>query len=134
MSSPDNSTVPPLTEIVDSWGQVWTIEPVTDNILLNGIQADGGIGSIILWVNQHIYVLGTNSHWFLWNIATSDFTDVGQQRPGPIPVDLQVVRIDWNELQNYLNLHENRVKFILYNTNIGNEPIPNKLLLVVDLA
>ena len=123
MSSPDNSTVPPLTEIVDVFGQVWTIG-LANEILLNGIQASGGTGIIILYVNKKIYVFGTDNNWYLWD---NNWTNVGQQRPGPIPVNLQAFWIRTDELQTYLTNHGNNIKFVMLSLR------DNGMLIIIDM-
>ena len=64
-SSPDGTQVPNVSQIVDSWGSVWTIG-WGQAILLNGSQAAGGYGSKILWSGGVIYVYGTTSTWYRW--------------------------------------------------------------------
>lgn len=80
--SPDGSTVPPLTEIVDSQGAIWTIGS-TNVILRNGTQAGNGLGSQIYWYANVIYVFGTDSHWWGW--TGTGWIDVGPTQPGPPP-------------------------------------------------
>ena len=64
-SSPDGTTLPPATEIVDSTGAVWTIGS-NGMILRNGSQANGGWGSKLLWTTNTIYAYGTDSNWWRW--------------------------------------------------------------------
>jgi len=64
-TSPDGTTVPPATQIVDNPGGVWTIG-ANQAILRNGVQAAGGMGSEILWKSSTIYVLGTSNNWYQW--------------------------------------------------------------------
>ena len=61
-SSPDGTTLPGATQIVDDLGAVWTIG-ANGAILRNGLSAAGGRGSTILWTNRTIYVLGTGNWW-----------------------------------------------------------------------
>jgi len=64
-ASPDGTTVPTSTQIVDNSGAVWTIGG-GQIILRNGIQASGGLGSQILWTGGVIYVYGTDARWWQW--------------------------------------------------------------------
>jgi hypothetical protein len=67
--SPDGTTVPSATQIVDNSGAVWTIGS-NSTILRNGVQAAGGYGSQILWKSSTIYVLGTDANWWKWTGST----------------------------------------------------------------
>jgi len=78
-ASPDGSTVPSSSLIVDSSGAMWTIG-AGGVILRNGVQAAGGLGSTILWKNGTIYVLGIDSNWWQWSGA--GWTNVGPATPG----------------------------------------------------
>jgi hypothetical protein len=82
-ASADGSTVPPAMQIVDSIGAVWTIGS-GEAILRNGIQANGGYGSKILWKNATVYVLGTDTNWWQW--TGSGWTLYGPTPPGSIQV------------------------------------------------
>jgi len=64
-TSPDGTVVPTAAQIVDAQGAVWTIGS-GQAILRNGIVAAAGAGSKILWSGGAIYVLGTDSRWYLW--------------------------------------------------------------------
>ena len=66
--SPDGTTVPTATQIVDNSGAVWTIG-ANYAILRNGVQAAGGYGSQILWKNSTIYVYGTDRNWWQWSAS-----------------------------------------------------------------
>jgi len=64
--SPDGATVPTnASQIIDSSGAVWTIGS-GGAILRNGAQANGGLGSQILWKGGVIYVYGVDGRWWLW--------------------------------------------------------------------
>jgi len=78
-ASPDGTTVPPASQIVDNDGAVWTIG-TGQAILRNGVQAAGAIGSEILWKNATIYVLGTDGNWWQW--TGSSWVSVGTAEPG----------------------------------------------------
>ena len=80
-ASPDGTTVPPASQIVDNEGAVWTIGS-GQAILRNGVQAAFGLGSEILWKNATIYVFGTDSNWWQWN--GSGWVNVGPVAPGSV--------------------------------------------------
>jgi Fungalysin metallopeptidase (M36)/Fungalysin/Thermolysin Propeptide Motif len=61
--SPNNTRVPPGTQIVDSNGDVWTLS--SGVILRNGVAIGGG-GSQILYCNRIVYAFGTDSSWWRW--------------------------------------------------------------------
>ncbi len=75
-ASPDGTTAPPATQIVDNLGAIWT-SGTNGAILRNGVQAAGGGGWEILWKNVTIYVLGTDNNWWQW-------TGSGWIQTGPI--------------------------------------------------
>jgi hypothetical protein len=77
--SPDGTSVPPATQIVDNSGAVWTIG-AGGAILRNAIQAAGGWGSQILWKNTTIYVLGSDNNWWQW--TASSWINIGPSQPG----------------------------------------------------
>jgi hypothetical protein len=65
--SPDNTK---STTVTDSVGTVWTIG-ITDAkgngpTLKDGTQAGGGFGSVYKYVSGRVYVLGTDSRWYVW--------------------------------------------------------------------
>jgi len=76
--SPNGTTVPPATQIVDNLLAVWTIG-ANQAILRNGAQAASGAGSEILWTSGNIYVLGTDSNWWEW--TGSGWVNVGPTMP-----------------------------------------------------
>ena len=51
-ASPDGTTVPPATQIIDNAAATWTIG-ANQVILRNGVQAAGGPGSKILWFSAN---------------------------------------------------------------------------------
>src|SRR5688572_23511056 len=75
--SPNNTRVPPASQIVDSVGAVWT-RAANGAILRNGSSAAGGFGSEILYCDRIVYVLGTDSRWYRWN---GSWTPVGLVDP-----------------------------------------------------
>jgi glutamine cyclotransferase len=81
-ASPDGTTIPSSSRIVDSSGAVWTIG-AGGVILRNSVQAAGGLGSTILWNKSTIYVFGTDSNWWQWTGA--GWTHVGPAAPGATP-------------------------------------------------
>src|SRR5688572_12851791 len=74
--SPNNTRIPPATQIVDSTGAVWT-RTSTGAILRNGA-GTSGTGSQILYCSRIVYVLGTDSQWWKWN---SGWTATGYVDP-----------------------------------------------------
>src|SRR5687768_6327497 len=74
--SPNNTRVPPGTQIVDSNGDVWTLS--NGAILRNGA-GSGGSGSQILYCNRIVYALGTDSAWWRW--TSSGWTQAGSTDP-----------------------------------------------------
>jgi len=63
--SPDGTTVPGAAQIVDFEGKVWTIGAGAI-ILRDGVHANGGYGSTMVWSNGAIYVFGTDANWWRW--------------------------------------------------------------------
>jgi cation transporter-like permease len=78
-ASPDGTTIPNATQIVDTVGAVWTLG-ANGAILRNGVQAAGGWGSKILWTSNTIYVLGSDTNWWQW--TGSGWINVGTTVPG----------------------------------------------------
>lgn len=74
--SPNNTRLPPATQIVDSVGAVWT-RTSSSAILRNGA-GTGGTGSQILYCNRLVYVFGTDSQWYRWG---NGWTPVGTVDP-----------------------------------------------------
>ena len=64
--SPSGAATPPAASVVDSALATWTIAS-DKRILRNGVHVALGYGSSILWLNDTIYVYGTNSYWYAWN-------------------------------------------------------------------
>src|SRR4051812_15176811 len=65
-ASPNGTALPPATSIVDSSLATWTIAS-DSRILRNGAHAARGYGSSILWLNNTVYVYGTDNNWYAWN-------------------------------------------------------------------
>lgn len=62
--SPDGSSIPPLTQIVTSTGDIWTQQGT--HPLINGIES-GGSGSFqILYKNKIIYMHQAPNNWWFW--------------------------------------------------------------------
>ena len=78
-ASPDGTTVPHATQIVDDNGATWTIGP-DRAILRNGVHAAGGWGSQIVWTSHTLYVLGPDNNWYQW--TGSSWTFLGPTFPG----------------------------------------------------
>ena len=62
--SPNDTRVPPAAQIVDGASDVWT-RAANGNVLRNGV-AVGGAGSLLLYCQHLVYVLGTDSKWYRW--------------------------------------------------------------------
>ena len=82
--SPNNTRVPPASEIIDSFGAHWT-RLANGTILRNGSSAAGGAGSVILYCNHIVYVLGTDNQWWRWNNGWSPAGPVDPCSGGPTP-------------------------------------------------
>lgn len=89
--SPDLTTIPPASSIDDGQGGTWTIDP-NDKILVNGVSAAGGSGSVLVWKSSTLYAWSVD-RWWQW--TGTDWTDVGlafappnaAPEPTPPPVD-----------------------------------------------
>jgi hypothetical protein len=86
--SPNNTRLPPAGRIVDDTGGVWTIR-VSDGMVLRDDQPTHGIGSLLLWCDRKIYVVGLNKNWwryegnFTW--ADTGALDPCAIEPSPTP-------------------------------------------------
>ncbi len=129
--TPNNSLLPPLTQIIDDLNQVWTLGS-DGAVLLNGVSAGGGHGSVILWVNLHIYILGTDSNWWQWTGTT--YTNVGPQQPKPTGYNLQQFVVKAIELQDYLDNYGDKIKFVLHLSQQTGKITPNRFLLLIDMS
>ena len=78
--SPNNTRVPPATQIVDSTGAVWTRS--TNGAILRNGAGTSGAGSEILYCNRIVYVFGTDSQWYRW---TNGWIPVGSTDPCASP-------------------------------------------------
>jgi len=74
--SPNNTRVPPGTQIIDSNGAVWTRAP--NGAILRSGTGTGGTGSQILYCNHIVYVLGNDSQWYRWS---NGWTPIGNIDP-----------------------------------------------------
>lgn len=90
--SPDQTTVPPATQIVDTELHVWTIGPA-NVILRDGAQWNGGTGTTLTWCAATVRVLGMDSRWYDATTSGWNFNpappcgDVPPPPPPPPPVD-----------------------------------------------
>ena len=80
--SPNNTRVPPGTQIVDSNLAVWTLS--NGAILRNGYGTSGA-GSEILYCNRIVYARGTDSAWYRWSNGWSFLGFVDPCGSGPLP-------------------------------------------------
>ena len=90
--SPNNTRVPPSTQIVDSNLDVWTL---SNGVILRNGAGTGGAGSQILYCNRIVYAFGTDSQWYRWNngwtaIGATDPCDGATPTPTPTPTPPQV--------------------------------------------
>jgi hypothetical protein len=77
--SPDGTQVPPAPQIVDSQGEVWTLN--SGMVLRNGNSAAGGTGVRILYSGGSVYVLSSIAgSWWRW--LGTGWTNVGTAQPG----------------------------------------------------
>ncbi|HKR13148.1 MAG TPA: endonuclease/exonuclease/phosphatase family protein [Pyrinomonadaceae bacterium] len=86
--SPNNTRLPPSTQIVDSAGASWT-RTSSGTILRNG-QGTSGAGSQVLYCNRIVYAFGTDSQWYRWSngwsaIGSADPCGGGSPAPTPTP-------------------------------------------------
>jgi hypothetical protein len=73
--------LPPLSQLVDAGGNVWTLAS-NGHILRNGAWAAGGLGSKLLWFGGAIYTLGSDINWWQWQPALGTWGKVGPTQPG----------------------------------------------------
>ena len=86
--SPNNTRVPPATQIVDSAGGVWT--RTANGTILRNAAGTGGAGSQILYCNRIVYAFGNDSQWWRWSNGWSPTGPVdpcsgGTPTPTPTP-------------------------------------------------
>ena len=85
-TSPDQTRLPPASQIVDASSSIWTIAGMS--ILRNG-QQTGGLGTIITWCGGQIHVMGVDNQWWRWTgggwspVGTTD--PCGGAAPAPPP-------------------------------------------------
>ena len=75
--SPNNTRLPPATQIIDSTGAVWT--RTSNGIILRNGAGTNGAGSQILYCNRIVYVFGDDSQWWRW--TNPGWTPVGTVDP-----------------------------------------------------
>jgi len=87
MASPDGTLIPPATQIIDAEGATWTVDLVTAIIERNGVQAAGGLGTILCWSGGKLSTLGIDHNWWQWSGA---WTNIGPSAPSgcvaPTPI------------------------------------------------
>jgi hypothetical protein len=69
--------------IVDHALHVWTIDFADMRVLRDGVNVGGGYGSVLLWLDDVLYVLGTDMNWWNWADANGNITGyiVGKEEP-----------------------------------------------------
>lgn len=70
--SPNLSSLPPLTQITDDAGAVWTITGV--DICKNGTPVYGWRGPKLYWKDRVLYAFGVSGKWFRLNRVTGEAT------------------------------------------------------------
>ncbi len=92
--SPDCTTNPPVSPIVDAQLASWTFAADgSSNIYRDGVYAQG-YGSIILWAGGTIYHLGSDGQtWYKWIGAPTYWQGVGSTRPICISTSIPVSSI-----------------------------------------
>jgi hypothetical protein len=68
-ASPNGTTIPPATQIVDSNGAIWTADATGARLCYrNGVQPSGCANvNVLLYYNNVIYVGNTYGTWYQWN-------------------------------------------------------------------
>jgi hypothetical protein len=86
-ASPDGTTIPPATQIVDSNGAVWTADATGARLCYrNGVQASGCSNvQLLLYYNNVIYVGNTYGTWYQWNGSTWTVIAGDPRSGGPSP-------------------------------------------------
>ncbi len=119
--SPNNTRVPPATQIVDSTGAVWT-RSSNGAILRNGAGTTGA-GSQILYCNRLVYVLGSDNQWYRWSGGWAAIGFVDPCGGGSTPT---------TNADTYANTYADEYTTSsqhLCNSNIGNKPALRNLQL-----
>jgi parallel beta-helix repeat protein len=68
-ASPNGTTIPPATQIVDSNGAIWTADATGARLCYrNGVQPSGCANvTVLVYYNNVIYVGNTYGTWYQWN-------------------------------------------------------------------
>lgn len=76
-----------LTGIVDNSLNVWTIDFANLRVLRNGENIGQGYGSVLLWWNGYLYVLGTDMNWWQWADSLGNIVGIrgGKEDPSTSP-------------------------------------------------
>lgn len=86
VTSPNNTRVPPDTQLVDAAGGVWTLN---GQIMLRNGQNSGGQGPLLLFCNQQVYAIGVDANWWHWlsgvNWERAASDPCAAPSPNPIP-------------------------------------------------
>lgn len=87
--SPENTQAPPSLSVVDQTQATWTVDK-NNRIMRDGVNIGGGIGTVIYYLNNTIYVLGDDNAWWVWTGST--WKSYGLQKPlyTPPPAGLVV--------------------------------------------
>ena len=76
--SPDNTK---STMIVDSTGATWTLGTGGET-LRDGVPTGSGRGSVYKYSSQKVYVLGTDSRWYVWGTSWTVTQFIAPNEPG----------------------------------------------------
>ncbi len=79
--SPDGAMAPPLSELIDTTGAVWSLAS-NGNVLRNGTWMGGGVGSKLLLQSAVIYTFGTDGNWWQWQQTSGGWVKYGPTQPG----------------------------------------------------
>lgn len=72
--------------VVDSSNGVWTLG-ANGETLRNGTHMAGGLGTVYLWLNQAVYVLGTDqpANWYRWSGVKWELVGASEPMPSASP-------------------------------------------------
>lgn len=116
--SPDNSIIPPLAEIIDDRGSVWTLNGVTSGkVLKNGALVHDKVGVNLVWVNDLLFVLGNDDLWYYYDYNTDDWIATGGIQPTPIGII--IISAYFHELQGLIDQYGDRIKLTFWDINNG---------------
>lgn len=108
-TSPDGSTIPPLSQIIDSTGGVWTVTSAL-KINKNGSPAGATANvALLLWFGGNMYHENLSNNWYEWNGSTWGTGPLpggdprGTAPPPPPPPDQLTSTLGYARTQQPLN-------------------------------